>query len=55
MSPKLVSRPLSDGTRAPDFTLPDEDGDGCVRHHSSGLLVSDPHVQESLRVVLSLK
>jgi peroxiredoxin Q/BCP len=159
MSPKLISRPLSDGTKAPDFTLPDQDGndvnlydllktgpvvvffypkaftnvctaeacsfrdnfeefaaagativgistdgvekqkafadrykltfpvlsdtkgavykkfglrtsqqvwqlndrvtfvidrDGFVRHHASGMLVSDPHVQESLKVVLSL-
>lgn len=30
------------------------DRDGFVRHHSTGLLVSDPHVQESLKVVLSL-
>lgn len=30
------------------------DRDGFVRHHSSGMLVSDPHVQESLKVVLSL-
>lgn len=159
MSPKLISRPLKDGTKAPDFTLPDQDGndvnlyallkdgpvvvffypkaftnvctaeacafrdsfeefasagarivgisadgiekqkafadrykltfpvlsdpdatayekfglrssssvwqlndrvtfvidrDGFVRNHSSGLLASDPHVQESLKVVLSL-
>jgi peroxiredoxin Q/BCP len=30
------------------------DREGFVRHHSTGLLVSDPHVQESLKVVLSL-
>lgn len=30
------------------------DRDGYVRHHSSGMLASDPHVQESLKVVLSL-
>lgn len=30
------------------------DRDGFVRHHSTGLLVSDPHVKESLKVVLSL-
>ncbi len=30
------------------------DRDGYVRHHSSGMVVSDPHVQESLKVVLSL-
>lgn len=30
------------------------DRDGYVRHHSTGLLVSDPHVSESLKVVLSL-
>lgn len=30
------------------------DRDGYVRHHSTGLLVSDPHVNESLKVVLSL-
>jgi peroxiredoxin Q/BCP len=30
------------------------DRDGYVRNHSSGMLVSDPHVQESLKVVLSL-
>jgi peroxiredoxin Q/BCP len=30
------------------------DRDGFVRHHSSGMLVSDPHVQDSLKVVLSL-
>jgi len=30
------------------------DKDGYVRHHSTGLLVSDPHVNESLKVVLSL-
>ncbi|MGK2878891.1 MAG: peroxiredoxin [Solirubrobacterales bacterium] len=26
MSPKLISRPLKDGAKAPDFTLPDQDG-----------------------------
>jgi peroxiredoxin Q/BCP len=30
------------------------DRDGIVRHHSTGVLVSDPHVQDSLKVVLSL-
>lgn len=30
------------------------DRDGIVRHHSSGMLVSDPHVQESLKTVLAL-
>jgi peroxiredoxin Q/BCP len=30
------------------------DGDGIVRNHSTGVLASDPHVQESLKVVLSL-
>lgn len=30
------------------------DKDGYVRNHSTGNLVSDPHVQESLKVVLSL-
>jgi peroxiredoxin Q/BCP len=31
------------------------DREGVVRHHSSGVLVSDPHVQESLKVVLDLQ
>ena len=26
MSPKLLSRPIRDGEKAPDFTLPDQDG-----------------------------
>jgi peroxiredoxin Q/BCP len=30
------------------------DRDGFVRHHSTGMLASDPHVQVSLKVVLSL-
>lgn len=30
------------------------DRDGFVQNHSSGMLASDPHVQESLKVVLSL-
>ncbi len=30
------------------------DRDGIVRHHSSGMLVSDPHVNESLQAVLEL-
>lgn len=30
------------------------DREGIVRHHSSGMLVSDPHVRESLDVVLAL-
>jgi peroxiredoxin Q/BCP len=30
------------------------DGDGIVRHHFSGMLVSDPHVRESLEAVLAL-
>jgi peroxiredoxin len=30
------------------------DRDGIVRNHSTGVLASDPHVQESLKVVLSL-
>ncbi|MBJ7459660.1 MAG: peroxiredoxin [Thermoleophilaceae bacterium] len=31
------------------------DREGTVRHHSSGALVSDPHVQKSLKAVLALK
>ena len=31
------------------------DRDGIVQHHSSGVLVSDPHVQESLKTVLALR
>ncbi len=30
------------------------DRDGIVRHHSTGMLVADPHVRESLDVVLAL-
>ena len=30
------------------------DRDGFVRNHSTGALASDPHIQESLKVVLSL-
>lgn len=30
------------------------DGDGIVRHHSSGMLVSEPHIRESLAAVQQL-
>lgn len=30
------------------------DREGIVRHHSSGMLVSDPHVKKSLEAVLAL-